>query len=361
MAFAKATKKQSRLRMSLFGPSGSGKTFTALSVASAFGRIAVIDTERGSASKYADLFDFDVLELNDYGPQKFVDAIKEASGAGYNVLVIDSLSHAWSGTGGVLELVDRAAKRSQSNNKFVAWGDVTPLHNQLIDTILTAPIHIIATMRSKTEYVLEKDDRGRTMPRKVGLAPVQRDGMEYEFDVVGEMNMDNELVVSKSRAVSLNGAVISKPGAALGETLKAWLSDGATVSVPAPALVQKPAPVVLQSPDSDPVPEALADAPAITVSANGDSQRFFCQEVYVQLVNKNQPGNFSYVARCHSDTGRVNIVSFSGDAWREAGYDVEGWKQDKNTVSLTPPADVYAHKEGGKWVIDRIVKSEIPF
>lgn len=226
--------------MAITGPSGSGKTFTALTVASALGRVAVIDTERGSASKYADLFDFDVLELTEYDPRKYIDAIKAAQANGYSVLVIDSLSHAWTGQGGVLEMVDRAAKRTQSQNSFAAWRDVTPLHNQLVDTILGTPIHIIATMRSKTEYVLEKDERGRTMPRKVGLAPVQRDGMEYEFDVVAEMDMDNNLIISKSRIISLTGAVVNRPGAQFAETLRAWLSDGA--SAPArPARASKPA------------------------------------------------------------------------------------------------------------------------
>ena len=237
--FKKATKSQAKLRMAITGPSGSGKTYTALTLAGALGSVAVVDTERGSASKYADLFSFDVLELTEYNPRNYIDAIREARDAGYDVLVIDSLSHAWTGQGGVLELVDRAAKRSQSQNSFAAWRDVTPLHNQLVDTILTTPMHIIATMRSKTEYVLEKDERGKTAPRKVGLAPVQRDGMEYEFDVVAEMDMDNNLIVSKSRIISLTGVVINRPGVQLGETLRAWLSDGAPTQTPTPAPSRK--------------------------------------------------------------------------------------------------------------------------
>jgi hypothetical protein len=229
--FRKATKAQAKLRMAITGPSGSGKTYTALSVGTPLGRIAVIDTERGSASKYADLFEFDVLELTEYNPRNYIEAIRAACASGYDVLVIDSLSHAWSGQGGVLELVDRAAKRSQSQNSFAAWRDVTPLHNQLVDTILGSPIHIIATMRSKTEYVLERDERGRTTPRKVGLAPVQRDGMEYEFDVVAEMDMDNNMIISKSRIVALTGGIVNRPDGQFGELLKAWLSDGALAPI----------------------------------------------------------------------------------------------------------------------------------
>lgn len=231
-AFHRATKSQAKLRMALMGPSGSGKTYTALSVAGALGRIAVIDTEHGSASKYGDRFAFDVLELSDYHPQQYIDAIHAAGEAqadgssAYDVLIVDSLSHAWSGAGGVLEIVDRAAKRSDSKNTFAAWRDATPLHNQLVEALLAAPLHLIVTMRSKTEYVLERDERGKMTPRKVGLAPVQREGMEYEFDVVAEMDMTNTLMVTKTRIPKLTGKVIPTPDGKLGETLKAWLLDG---------------------------------------------------------------------------------------------------------------------------------------
>lgn len=225
--FKRATKSQAKLRMALMGPSGSGKTFTSLSVASALGRVAVIDTEHGSASKYGDRFIFDVLELTEYHPQNYIDAIKAAGEAGdYDVLVIDSLSHAWNGSGGVLEIVDKAAKRSDAKNTFAAWRDATPLHNALVEALLAAPLHLITTMRSKTEYVLERDERGKMTPRKVGLAPVQREGMEYEFDVVAEMDMQNTLMITKTRIPKLTGKVIPQPGVALGETLKAWLMDG---------------------------------------------------------------------------------------------------------------------------------------
>lgn len=225
--FKRATKSQAKLRMALMGPSGSGKTFTALSVAQALGRVAVIDTEHGSASKYGDRFTFDVLELTDYHPQQYIDAIRAAGDAGdYDVLVIDSLSHAWNGTGGVLEIVDKLARKSDAKNTFAAWRDATPLHNALVEALLAAPLHLLVTMRSKTEYVLERDERGKMTPRKIGLAPVQREGMEYEFDVVAEMDMQNTLMVSKTRIPRLTGKVIPQPGAALGETLKAWLLDG---------------------------------------------------------------------------------------------------------------------------------------
>lgn len=235
MAFKVATKDKSRLRLALDGPSGSGKTFTALALATTIagpkGKVAVIDSERGSASKYADRFRFLVADLESHHPETYIAAIKDAADMGIDVLIIDSLSHAWMGKDGALEQVDKAAARSQSGNSFMAWREVTPLHNKLVDAILLAPMHIIVTMRSKTEYVLEDVEKGGKtikVPRKIGMAPVQRDGLEYEFDVVGDMDVAHRLVVSKTRCSALSGAVIEKPSAELAQTLMDWL-NGPTV------------------------------------------------------------------------------------------------------------------------------------
>lgn len=219
--FKRATKTESKLRLALAGPSGSGKTYTALILATALADgkpVAVIDTERGSASKYADEFTFDVLELTNFHPNNYVEAILDAARSGYAVIVVDSLSHAWEGTGGLLEIV---------GGNFTKWKDVKPIENKLFDTLISAPIHVIATMRTKSEYVMqevEKNGRKTTEPQKVGTAPRQRDGIEYEFDVYGEMDLQNTLSVRKSRCKALAGAVISRPGPALAETLRGWLS-----------------------------------------------------------------------------------------------------------------------------------------
>lgn len=247
-AFHPATKSRARARIALVGPSGSGKTYSALAIAAGLGkRVAVIDTERGSASKYAGLPGmpaFDVLELDTFAPETYVAAIAAAGNAGYDVLVIDSLSHAWMGKDGALEQVDRAAKRSQSGNSFAAWRDVTPKHNALVDAMLASTCHLIVTMRAKTEYVMETNSRGKQEPRKIGLAPIQRDGMEYEFDVVGDITLDHELIISKTRHPAFDGRVIKLPGRDFGAAIGAWLSDGtpaptrvvaATPSLPEPA------------------------------------------------------------------------------------------------------------------------------
>jgi nucleoside-triphosphatase THEP1 len=227
MGFKKATKSAAKLRLGLVGPAGSGKTMTALRIAHGLGgRVAVIDTERGSASLYSGEqgLDFDVLELDSYEAEHFIGAIRQAEQAGYDVLIIDSLSHAWAGKGGILEFVDQAAKRS-GGGSFSGWRDATPRHNQLVDAILGAKLHVICTLRSKVEHVIEQVN-GRTQVRKVGLQPVQRDGLEYEFTVVADVTQDHELIITKTRAAWLKDKIIREAGEELGQQLAAWLSDG---------------------------------------------------------------------------------------------------------------------------------------
>jgi hypothetical protein len=236
-AFKKATKEKSKLRLALIGASGSGKTYSALAIAQGLGKkIAFIDTEHGSASKYAGLFDFDVVELESFDPRNYIDIIKMAGNANYEVLIIDSLSHAWMGKDGALEMVNNASKRNQSNNSYTAWRDVTPLHNQLVEAIISCKCHIIGTMRAKTEYVLEANEKGKMSPRKIGMAPIQRDGLEYEFDVVGDMNLDNELIISKTRIPFLSGKIIKNPGNELAQQMQGWLNSG----------IDKPTPVDIE-------------------------------------------------------------------------------------------------------------------
>jgi hypothetical protein len=246
ISFKRATKLESRLRMAMIGPTGSGKTFSALSIASGLGkRIAVIDTEHGSAAKYADRFgEYDTLELQSFAPASYVEALELAGREGYDVVIVDSLSHAWMGKDGALEQVDRAAKRS-SGNSFAAWRDVTPQHNALVEALLRCPAHLIVTMRSKTEYVLEEDSRGKKVPKKVGMAPIQRDGLEYEFDVVAELNTDHDLLVTKTRMPELDGVVTRNPGPALGAKIALWTRGEKPVpqapkSVPPPPAAEPP-------------------------------------------------------------------------------------------------------------------------
>lgn len=238
-AFKKATRAKSRLRMGLCGPSGSGKTYTALRLAYVIaevrgkesgrpGRVAVIDSENGSASKYVGEspdglpWDFDVVELVSFSPDNYASMIGEAARAGYDVLVIDSLTHAWDGKDGALDLVDK----KKAANSFTAWKDVTPLHRKLVEAILTSPMDVICTLRAKTEYVLEPNEKGQMVPRKIGLAPIQRQGMEYEFDVFADIDQTHILTVTKSRCQAVDGLTCVKPGAAFIRPVIEWLTTG---------------------------------------------------------------------------------------------------------------------------------------
>lgn len=226
--FQKATKKEAKLRMSIAGPSGSGKTFTALLFAGALspsGKIAVVDTEHGSASKYADMFNFDVMELSNYHPNKYVEAIKAAVQAGYDVVVLDSITHAWNGPGGILSIV---------NQNFGKWKDVQPIEQAFIEAIVSSPIHIIATMRAKTQYEVEKDDRGKPTPKKVGMGAIQREGMEYEFDIAAMMDVQNTITIEKTRCSALQGVSKNCPDASFMAPVLRWLSATPETKPPEP-------------------------------------------------------------------------------------------------------------------------------
>ncbi|MGB9804541.1 ATP-binding protein [Desulfofundulus sp.] len=224
ITFRKAERKQAKLRLALAGPAGSGKTYSALLIAFGLGgRIAVLDTERSSAELYSHLGDYDVCCLETpFTPQKYIDAIRAAESAGYDVIIIDSLSHAWAGPGGVLEIHDAVAAKEK--NSWAAWRHVTPLHNELVDTILQSKCHIIATMRSKTEYV-QVQDGGKARVQKVGMAPVQRDGMEYEFTVFLDLDLTHTAVATKDRTSMFDG-ITFRPSVDTGKKLLAWLKSG---------------------------------------------------------------------------------------------------------------------------------------
>lgn len=235
--FKQAVKTESKLRMAITGPSGSGKTYTALTLASALagdGKVAVIDTEHASAAKYADLFGFDTAPADPpYHPDGLVRLINAAVAGGYAVLIVDSISHYWSGAGGVLDLKEDAERRMRNPNSYTAWKDVTPIHQRMVDALVRAPIHVIVTMRAKTDYILV-DRNGKQTPQKVGMAPVQRDGFEYEFDVLMDMDIENVGRIQKTRCPALTGAAFVKPGAELAGTLAAWLTGADASQAPEP-------------------------------------------------------------------------------------------------------------------------------
>lgn len=227
MAFKKAQRKQAKLRLAITGAAGSGKTYSALLLAFGLGgRIAMIDTENGSGDLYCNLGDYDICSLTaPYDPRKYVQSIHEAEQAGYDVVIIDSISHAWSGCGGVLDIQGKLTEAKYRGNGYAAWREATPLQNYFVDTLLSSPCHIIATMRSKTEYVQAENDRGKTEIRKVGLAPVQRDGIDYEFSTVFDLSAEHNAVATKDRTGIFDGQIftVSKD---TGKILRDWLNKG---------------------------------------------------------------------------------------------------------------------------------------
>lgn len=237
MLIRKAERKKAKLRLALMGTSGSGKTYSALQLAFGLGgKIGLIDTEHGSGELYAHLGDYDVIQLEaPYTVNKYREAIKAFEDAGHGTIIIDSLSHAWAGEGGLLDKQGQLESSGRFKNSFATWREITPDHNKLVEELLNSPCHIIGTMRSKTEYALEQNDKGKTVPRKIGLAPVQRDGLEYEFTVVLDISQESHFASATKDRTGLfdrNPVLITVK---TGETLREWLEKG----IEAPA-VQSP-------------------------------------------------------------------------------------------------------------------------
>lgn len=228
MKFEKAMRKKARLRLALTGPSGSGKTYSALLVAKGIGgKVAVVDTEKGSASLYSDVADFDVLELEPpFSPERFIEAIQAAEGAGYDTLIIDSITHEWAGVGGCLELVDTIAKAKFRGNSWSAWSEMNPRHRLFLDSILRSNMHIIATMRSKTETA-QVEENGRKKVAKLGMKAEQRDGVEYEFTTVLDIGHEtHHAIASKDRTKLFSNADPVILDESVGVRLLEWLDSG---------------------------------------------------------------------------------------------------------------------------------------
>lgn len=232
--FQKATKQQMKARVAISGPAGAGKTTDALlfakQLAGQDGRVAVIDTERGSASLYSDRFDFDTIDfVPPYDPRILVEAIDAAAAGGYAVLVIDSLSHFWAGEGGLLEFVDKAG-----SNKFTnGWGQATPMQNRMVEKILSYPGHVVVTMRSKVAYAVDSTG-GKAIPRKIGQAPIQREGLDFEFTLVLDLDRDHTIGISKTRCSELEttGFVPASELGTIMDTFVRWLGEGDVASLP---------------------------------------------------------------------------------------------------------------------------------
>lgn len=245
--FRKAERRKAKLRLAIDGPSGSGKTFSSLliayGIAGDWSKIAVIDTENGSGDLYVGakipgtsdrIGEYLIVTMEPpYSPKAYEELIWAAESAGVTVLVIDSLSHAWSGQGGALDMLDKAAKASSSGNSYAAWRHVTPQHNSLINAITSAPFHVIVTMRTKTAYEIQENDKGKKAPVKIGMAPEQRNGVEYEFTTVLDLSLEGHIATAGKDRTGLFDSNPHVPGIDTGQQFLAWLDSGVDPLLPA--------------------------------------------------------------------------------------------------------------------------------
>ena len=247
MELRKATRKQVKLRLNLSGPSGSGKTYSALLMAYGmtgdWSKIAVIDTENGSADLYEHLGDYQVIELTaPFSPERYIEAIKACESAGIEVAIIDSSSHEWSGPGGCLELNEKLAHAKYRGNTWSAWNEITPRHDRFVTAVLQSSCHIITCTRSKTETVQGEDKK----VKKIGMKDIQREGWEYELTV--SLNLDRDThyaTASKDRTEIFEHAEPFVITPETGKKIMQWCNKGEapvvnTAPVVSPSTSEKP-------------------------------------------------------------------------------------------------------------------------
>lgn len=232
MQLQRASRKQAKIKMALQGPSGSGKTYSSLLVAYGlckdWNKIAVIDTENCSANLYAHLGGFFTLGISHpFTPEKYIQAIKLCQENKIEVIILDSVSHEWDGIGGILDI-----HSNMTGNSFTNWGKITPRHNAFVQTILQSPVHIIATIRTKQDYVLNERN-GKMVPEKVGLKSVQRDGLDYEFTLVFDLDIKNNATASKDRTGLFFGKPEQKLSVDTGKLISDWCKEGEDIANPA--------------------------------------------------------------------------------------------------------------------------------
>ncbi|HZH00068.1 MAG TPA: AAA family ATPase [Flavisolibacter sp.] len=225
MELRKATRKKAKIRLGLSAVSGAGKTYSAILIAKGLtgdlSKVAVIDTENGSADLYAHLGDFNVLPLTaPFTPERYIDAIRACEKAGMEVIIIDSISHEWDGKGGCLEIVESLG------GKYQDWAKVTPRHQSFIEAIIHSPSHIITTVRRKQDYEMTKDNNGRIKVEKGGLREITREGFEYELTINLEMDTKHNAWTSKDRTGLFMGKPAFVPSEKTGELIAQWCEQG---------------------------------------------------------------------------------------------------------------------------------------
>jgi hypothetical protein len=268
MQIKKAVRERVWLKIAAMGPAGAGKTYGTIGLAKGLaptGKVLLVDTENSSASYYADKWDFDVVDMHaPFTSQKYMEVLQEAVRLGYEVIVIDSMSHEWAASGGVLD--KKADFDRQKGERWGNWQDAKKPHALFKEEWLQAPIHVIATMRSKMEYVLETNEKGKQVPRKVGLAPIQDGDSEYEFGVAFEIDRDSHLATAAKDRTGLFDGRSFPLNETIGQELAAWLSSGAPMSSPAPSVsVAVSQPVVQVIEPNSVIVALMAELAAVTL------------------------------------------------------------------------------------------------
>lgn len=236
MELKTSLRKSAKIRLSLQGPAGSGKTLSSLKIAYGligdYSKIAVIDTERGSANLYAHLGPYNVLDLDEpFTPERYIEAIKLCESSRIECIIMDSISHEWSGKGGILEIHEKTTSAMRVPNSFTAWASVTPRHQAFIDAILQCKCHVITTIRTKTEYVITERN-GKNVPQKVGMAAVQRDGWEYEVSISLDIDDEHMAISSKDRTGLFADKGKFRITTETGKQILDWCNSGADVQHP---------------------------------------------------------------------------------------------------------------------------------
>lgn len=332
-AARKAEKRQVKLKLGIQGPSGSGKTWGALALAHNLwpeAKVMVIDTENESASLYADNFSFDTIPLDPpFESERYAACIDYAVENGYDVLIMDSVTHQWDGEGGILRRKEEMDRRPNANS-WANWALFTPEHTSFVEKIKQAPIHIIATMRTKQEWTLEKSDKGKTKPVKSGTQPIQRDGFDYEFTLVFDVQMDHKAEIDKNRTGLFEGKVIDLADPKVAKAIKTWLESGKPIEVSTPQ--QTPAQVAPR-PVAVPQPQPSRLTPAKVDEWKLDGDHLYCHvyDVLQKTSKKNEP----FLAVKHNGQVNGKDIAFCFNARL---FDAVKASKGKKSVFFVSPA-----------------------
>lgn len=325
----KAVKSQVKLKLGLSGPSGSGKTDGALALATRFGsiadptkqpRILVVDTENRSASLYADKYEFDTIALSaPYTPERYKRAMYKAVELEYDWLIVDTISHEWEAEGGILRRKDKVDLANPNANSFGNWAKIMPDHEAFVEFLKQVPVHTICTMRSKQAYILETDGRGKQKPKKVGMAPVQREGVEYEFTLVFDLDMAHAATPSKNRTRLFEAEPVDLRNPMVAQELRKWLEAGA----------------VEVQPEFKPDLKPTATAPT--------QQRMPVAAVKPKLITPKEKQQFWTVARQHDKTNE----------------DVKIWLWERFKVETTAEIPVEHLAEALEWAKTQLAERKL--